>query len=87
MHGDARQESAKETDVSKLKQYSKRQVFINDICSRLHLFEHISEDPDENWTIFKDTIHPSAMDSLGQYLANTKTGLMRMTKKSRVSLK
>ena len=24
-----------------------------------------SDDPEENWTVFRDTIHSSAMDSLG----------------------
>ena len=24
-----------------------------------------SDDPEENWTIFRDTVHSSAMDSLG----------------------
>ena len=46
-----------------------------------------SDDPEENWTVFRNTVHSSAMDSLVQYLADTKTGLTRMTKKSRDSLK
>ena len=24
-----------------------------------------SDDPEENWTVFRDTVHSSAMDSLG----------------------
>ena len=55
----------KRLDVSKLKQDSKRQAFINDICSRLDAMELCSDDPEENWTVFRDTIHSSAMDSLG----------------------
>ena len=55
----------KRLDVSKLKQDSKRQALINDICSRLDALQHSSEDLDENWTVFRDTIHSSAMDSLG----------------------
>ena len=27
--------------------------------------EHSSEDVDESWTVFRDTVHSSAMDSLG----------------------
>ena len=27
--------------------------------------EHSSEDLDESWTVFRDTVHSSAMDSLG----------------------
>ena len=50
----------KRLDVSKLKQDSKRQVFINDICSRLDAMELRLDDPEENWTAFT-----SAMDSLG----------------------
>ena len=69
-------------DVSKLKKDSKRQAFINDICSRLDALKHSSEDVDERGTVFRDT--SLAMDSLGP-LANT--GLMRMSKKSRISLK
>ena len=52
-------------DVSKLKQDSKRQAFVSDICSGLNALEHSSEDVDESWTVFRDTIHSSAMDSLG----------------------
>ena len=52
-------------DVSKLKQASKRQAFINDICGRLDALKHSSEDVDENCTVFRDTVHFSVMDSLG----------------------
>ena len=55
----------KRLDVSKLKQDSKRQAFISDICSQLDAMELSSDDPEENWTVFRDTIHSSAMDSLG----------------------
>ena len=55
----------KRLDVSKLKQSCKRQAFINDICSLLDAQEHSSKDPDENWTVFRDTVHSLAMDSLG----------------------
>ena len=55
----------KKLDVSKLKQDSKRQAFVNDLCSHLDALEYISEDEDESWTVFRDTIHSSAMDSLG----------------------
>ena len=54
----------KRLDVSKLKQDSKRQAFINDICSHLDALEHSSEDVDERWTVFRDTVHSSAIDSL-----------------------
>ena len=50
-----RQEGAKKLDASKLKQDSKRQAFVNDLCTRLDALEHSSE----------ETIHSSAMDSLG----------------------
>ena len=50
----------KRLDVSKLKQDSKRQAFVNDICSRLDALEHSSEDVDESWTVFRDTVHSSA---------------------------
>ena len=55
----------KRLDVSKLKQDSKRQTFFNDICSRLDAMELRSDDPEENWIVFRDTVHYSAMDSLG----------------------
>ena len=54
----------KKLDVSKLKQNSKRQAFDNDLCSRLDALEHSSKDVDESWTVFRDTFHSSAMDSL-----------------------
>ena len=55
----------KRSDVSKLKQDSKRQAFINDICSRSDAFEQEFSDVDRHWTVFTDTVHSSAMDSLG----------------------
>ena len=55
----------KKLDVSKLKQDSKRQAFVNDLCSHLDALEHNSEDVNESWTVFRDTFHSSAMDSLG----------------------
>ena len=55
----------KKLDVSKLKQDSKRQAFDNDLCSRLDTLEHSSEGIDESWTVFRDAVHSSAMDSLG----------------------
>ena len=38
---------------------------VNDICSRLDALKHSSEDVDESRTVFTDTVHSSAMDSLG----------------------
>ena len=55
----------KKLDVSKLKQDSKRQAFVNNLCSRLDALEHSSENVDESWTVFRDTVHSSAMNSLG----------------------
>ena len=54
----------KKLDVSKLKQDSKSQAFANEICSRLDALEHSSDDVDESGTVFRDTVHSSAMDSL-----------------------
>ena len=42
-----------------------RQAFVNDLCSRLDALEHSSGDVDESWTVFRDTVHSSAMNSLG----------------------
>ena len=55
----------KQMDFSKLKLDSKRQAFVNDLCSYSDALEHSSEDVDESWTVFRDTVHSSAMDSLG----------------------
>ena len=55
----------KKLNVSKLKQDSRRQAFVNDLCSRLDALEHSSEDVDESWTVFRDTVHSLAIDSLG----------------------
>ena len=52
-------------DVSKLKQDSKRQAFVNDLCSRIDALHYSSEDVDESWTVFRDTVHSSGMHSLG----------------------
>ena len=38
---------------------------MNDICSRLDAIKLRSDDPEENWTVFRDTVHSSAIDSLG----------------------
>ena len=51
--------------MSKLKQDSKRQAFVNDLCSRLDALQHSSEDVDVSWTVFRDTVHSSAMNFLG----------------------
>ena len=48
-----------------LTQDSKRQAFVNDLCSRLDALEHRSEDVNESWTVFRDTVRSSAMDFLG----------------------
>ena len=77
----------KRLDVCKLKQDSKMQAFINDICSRLDGMKLTSDDPKENWTVFRDIVHSSTMDSLIPVSRKTKTGLTKMTKKSRDSLK
>ena len=79
-------EVPKRLDVSKLKHDSKRQAFINDSYSRLDALEHSSEAV-ESWSIFRDTIHSSAMDSKGPVSHKHQAGLMRMTKTSRDSLK
>ena len=55
----------KKLDVSEMKQDSKRQAFVNDLCSRLDALEHSSKDVDEVWTVFRDNVHSSAMDLLG----------------------
>ena len=39
------------------------------------------EDPEESLTAFRNAFHSSAVDTLGQNLANTKSVLMRMMKK------
>ena len=38
---------------------------LKDICSRLDALERSSEDVDESWTVFRDTVHSSTIDSLG----------------------
>ena len=67
MHGDNKARKCQRDWMSpiKLKQDSKRQAFINDICSRLDAMELRSDDPEENWTVFRDIVHSSAMDFLG----------------------
>ena len=59
----------KRLDISKLKQDSKNQALINDICSLLDALEHSSEDV-KSWTVFRDTVLSSAMDSLGLIFRN-----------------
>ena len=60
-----RQEGAKEIGCLQAEKDSKRQAFANNLCSHLDALEHSSEDVHESWTVFRDTIHSSAMDSLG----------------------
>ena len=80
-------ESPKRLDVSKLNQYSKRQVFITDICNHLGAVQLILEDPEGNCTIFRNAVHSSAVDTLWHTSSKTKMRLARMVKKSRVFLK
>ena len=58
-----RQEGAKE--IGCLQAETRRQEASIRLCSRLDALEHSSEDVDESWTVFRDTVHSSAMDSLG----------------------
>lgn len=55
----------KRLEVSKLKQDSKGQAFIHDICSKLDAMEFSSDNPEENWTVLRDSVHSSAMESIG----------------------
>ena len=78
----------KKLDVSKLKQDSKRQAFVNDLCSRLGALEHSSVDVDESWIslqrhhfLFSNGFPRT---SITQKLRNC---LIRTTKKFRDSLK
>ena len=41
------------------------QAFITDICNHLGAVQLSSEDPEENWTVFRKMIHTSAVDTLG----------------------
>ena len=61
------QDGAKETGClqAETARDNKRLAFVNDLCSRLDALEHSSEDVDESWTVFSDTVYSSAMDSLG----------------------
>ena len=52
----------KRLHASKLTQDRNRQAFINDICSRLDSLEHKLKYLDENWTVFRNTVHSLAMD-------------------------
>ena len=77
----------KKLDVSKLKQDSMRQAFVNNLCSRLDALEHSSEDVDKSWTVFRDTVHSSAMDSLGPVSRKHQDWFDENDKKFRNSLK
>ena len=61
----------KKLDVSKLKQDNKSQAFVNDLCSRLDALEHSSEDVDESWTVFRDTVHSSVKKVPGTSISQT----------------
>ena len=50
---------SKKLDVSKLKQDSNRKTFVTNLCSPLDALEHSSEDVDESWTVFRDTVYSS----------------------------
>ena len=55
----------KRLDVSKLNHDSMRQAFINDISNQLGAMNLISEDPEENWTVFQKVVHSSAATTIG----------------------
>ena len=61
LHGDHK---AQKLDVSKLKQDSKRQAFISDICNHRDTVQLSSEDPEENSTVFRNTMHSSDVVTL-----------------------
>ena len=52
-------------DVSKLRQDSKGQASLNDICNHLGAVPLISENPEENWTVFRNPVYSSAVGTLG----------------------
>ena len=54
----------KRLDVSQLRQDSKRQAFLNDICNHLGAVQLSSEDPEENWTVFRNAVYSLAVDTL-----------------------
>ena len=60
-----KQESAKETGCLQAETRQQEASFVNDICSRLDAMKLRSDDPEENWTVFRDNVLSSAMDSLG----------------------
>ena len=54
----------KRLDVSQLRQDSKRQAFLNDISNHLGAVQLSSEDPEENWTVFRNAVYSLAVDTL-----------------------
>ena len=57
--------ATKRLDVSKLNQDSMRQAFLTDICNQMDAINLSLENPDENWTVFHNTVHSSASTTLG----------------------
>ena len=61
-------QKARKLGVSKLKQVIKRQAFNNNILNHLDAVQLSSEDPDENWRVFRKAAHSSqssAVDTQG----------------------
>ena len=56
----------KKTNKKKNKKNSTRQAFLDDIYNHLCAAVQLSsEDPEENWTFFRNAVHFSAVDTLG----------------------
>ena len=55
----------KRLDVSKLNQDSIRQAYQTDICNQLDAINLSSDNPEENWTVFHETVYSSAATTLG----------------------
>ena len=56
-------EDPKRLNVSKLKPDNKRLAFLNEICNHLDAVQLSSKDPEENWTVFPNAAHSSALQS------------------------
>ena len=80
-----RQENAKEIEC--LQAETRHQAFVNDICSHLDALEHNSKDVDESWTVFRDTVHSSAVEFLATVSHKHQDWFDENDKKSRDSLK
>ena len=63
MHGDHKARKLQSYWCLKAESKQQEKAFITDICNRLGAEQLSSGNPEENWTVFRNAVHSSAVDT------------------------